>query len=145
MRYYAVIDTNVLVSAMFGGPSVPWSIIKEALEGRIVPLLNDGIIAEYREVLNRRKFHFDKGAVEALVNDFIKRGIHVDVFALDETLPDPKDVVFYAVVMEARGQEDKEESYLVTGNTKHFPAKYFIVTPRQMLDIMTGEEDVTVD
>jgi hypothetical protein len=29
-----------------------------------------------------------------------------------------------------------EAAYLVTGNIKHFPEKPFIVTPREMLDII---------
>jgi len=36
----------------------------------------------------------------------------------------------------------EEETYLVTGNIKHFPDKPFIVTPRQMLDIFLKEYDV---
>lgn len=52
---------------------------------------------------------------------------------LDIELPDPKDRVFYEIVMEERKSED---AYLVTGNTKHFPAEPYIVTPRQMLDII---------
>ncbi len=39
---------------------------------------------------------------------------------------------FYAVTMNARAEND---SYLVTGNIKHFPEKLFVVT-RQMLDIV---------
>ncbi len=35
--------------------------------------------------------------------------------------------------MEARRSE---EAYLVTGNLKHFPSKTFVVTPREMLDIL---------
>lgn len=35
--------------------------------------------------------------------------------------------------MEARKDED---AYLVTGNIKHFPSKPFVVTPRQMLDLI---------
>lgn len=58
MKYYAVIDTNVLVSALFRLNSVPGSVALEALEGRIVPLLNEEIVAEYREVLHRPKFKF---------------------------------------------------------------------------------------
>ena len=30
------------------------------------------------------------------------------------------------------------DAYLVTGNIKHFPAKPYVVTPRQMLDIIIG-------
>ena len=39
--------------------------------------------------------------------------------------------------MEERKSED---SYLVTGNIRHFPAARFIVTPRQLLDLMLSEE-----
>lgn len=35
--------------------------------------------------------------------------------------------------MEERKDKD---AYLVTGNIKHFPNKPFIVSPRQMLDII---------
>jgi hypothetical protein len=55
---------------------------------------------------------------------------------MDIGLPDPKDQVFYEVVMEKR---KNEVSYLVTGNIKHFPKKPFIVTPREMLDIILRE------
>ena len=58
MRYYAVIDTNVLVSAMLKFQSVPGKIANEALLGDLIPLLSDEIIAEYREVLARPKFKF---------------------------------------------------------------------------------------
>jgi hypothetical protein len=45
---------------------------------------------------------------------------------------------FYAVTMNARAEND---AYLVTGNIKHFPEKSFVVTPRQMLDIVEVIED----
>ena len=56
---------------------------------------------------------------------------------IDIDLPDPKDVVFYEVVMEQRAST---QSWLVTGNIKHFPNETFIVTPRQMLDIILNED-----
>ena len=46
--------------------------------------------------------------------------------------PDPNDIVFYEVKM------SKEETYLVTGNIKHFPKKPFVVTPREMVEIIDG-------
>ncbi len=51
MKYYAVLDTNVLVSAMLKAGSVPGLVTTEALIGDIIPVLNDEIIAEYEEVL----------------------------------------------------------------------------------------------
>lgn len=51
MKYYAVIDTNVLVSAMLKHDSVPGSIIDLAFDGMITPVMNKSIEAEYRNVL----------------------------------------------------------------------------------------------
>ena len=34
----------------------------------------------------------------------------------------------------------KEDAYLVTGNIKHFPTEPFIVTPRQMIDIIVSAD-----
>ena len=86
MRYYAVIDTNVLVSAMLKYQSVPGEIAHEALLGDLIPLLCDEIIAEYREVLARPKFRFDQEAVEILIDGIIARGIFVDVVPLEEII-----------------------------------------------------------
>ena len=62
-KYYAVIDTNVVVSAALRWKSVPGSIIEMALSQIIVPVLNDEIVSEYREVLSRPKFKLTKGIV----------------------------------------------------------------------------------
>ncbi len=47
MKYYAVIDTNVLVFAMLKWESVPGSIMELALEGPIVPVLNEAILLSF--------------------------------------------------------------------------------------------------
>ncbi|WP_405379245.1 putative toxin-antitoxin system toxin component, PIN family, partial [Phascolarctobacterium sp.] len=78
MSYYAVIDTNVLVSAMLKSVSMPGKIILEVLSGCIVPLYNTEIISEYREVLARKKFKFDPSMVNVLINTIIQRGVSVD-------------------------------------------------------------------
>ena len=122
MQYYAVIDTNVLVSAMLKFQSVPGQIVNEALLGKLTPLLCNEIIAEYREVLARPKFKFNQNITEIFIDGIIDRGIFVDVTPLDEALPDPKDVIFYEVIIE--NLKNHDDSYLVTGNIKHFPAKH---------------------
>ena len=133
MKYYAVLDTNVIVSAMLRSGSVPGQVASEALHGDIIPVLNDDIIAEYEDVLSRRKFRFDKKAVKVFLEELKKRAVYSDYGLIEDELPDPKDVVFYAVLMEKRKDED---TYLVTGNMKHFPMRTYIVTPREMLDII---------
>ena len=54
----------------------------------------------------------------------------------DEILPDMDDLIFYEVVMEKR----YDDAYLITGNTKHFPVRDFIVTPSEMMQILEQAE-----
>ena len=133
MKYYAVLDTNVLVSAMLKTGSVPGHVVAEALKGDIIPVLNGDILTEYEDVLNRPKFRFDKRAVKILLYELKKRAVYSDYGLIEDEIPDPKDVIFYAVLMEKRKEDD---AYLVTGNIKHFPLRTYIVTPRELLDII---------
>ena len=50
-----------------------------------------------------------------------------------QSIPDPKDIVFYEVAL------SKEDSFLVTGNTKHFPVKPIVVTPAEFIKILASE------
>lgn len=128
MKYYAVIDTNVVVSAMLKADSMPALVLKEVLVGNICLLLNQEILDEYLEVLSRKKFHFSVETVINLVREIKKRAIFIDAMPTDESLPDPDDAVFYEIVMEARKETD---AYLVTGNIKHFPEKPYVVHQRK--------------
>ncbi len=136
MKYYAVIDTNVLISAMLKWNSVPGNVMELTFDGPIVPVLNEQILEEYREVLSRPKFHLTEEIISDVLENIQRRGIFIDADSVDVRLPDPKDRVFYEVVMEKRKTED---AYLVTGNIKHFPIKPFIVTPREMMDIILSD------
>ncbi|SEA09798.1 PIN domain-containing protein [Lachnospiraceae bacterium NK3A20] len=53
MKYYAVIDTNVLVSATLKWKSVPGSIMDLAFNEVIVPLVNEKILREYQTFSNK--------------------------------------------------------------------------------------------
>lgn len=137
MKRYAVIDTNVIVSAMLKWASVPGSIIEFAFSGVIIPVFNERIVEEYREVLMRDKFHLTKEIVDDVIQALEDQGEYIDTDKMDYELPDPKDAVFYAIVMEKRKEED---AYLVTGNIRHFPQVPFVVTPKEMLDILLEEK-----
>ena len=129
---YAVIDTNVLVSALFSIHSDSATVIVRDMiaDGEIVPLFNDEILNEYRAVLSRPKFHFPSILVDAMMEMILEKGIQLDRTKADEIFPDPKDVVFYEVAL------SKEGSYLVTGNIKHFPKSPIVVTPAELLEIL---------
>lgn len=140
MNYYAVFDTNVLVSALLNDRSVPGQVFAEVTNGSIIPLYSSGILAEYEDVLHRNKFQFTENEVRGTINSIIGKGIKLDPRIGRASLPDEEDVVFYAVVMEKREDTaDDADAYLITGNLKHFPKEPFIVTPREMLDIIRGQ------
>ncbi len=133
MIFYVVIDTNVLVSAVLKPTSNPGIIIQLVDNGTIVPLINDKILEEYKEVLSREKFKFTDYQVGKIVGIISIRGVYVDEDHIDIELPDEKDRVFYEVTMKSKEERD---TMLVTGNMKHFPVKPFIVTPKELLNII---------
>jgi putative PIN family toxin of toxin-antitoxin system len=134
MTFYAVIDTNVLVSALLSShdDAATVLVVGKLFSGEVIPLFSDEILQEYGEVLRRKKFHFSEEAVSMLLQTIEKYGERVVPTPTGELLPDMKDIPFYEVVVEK--QED--DAYLVTGNIKHFPAKPFIVTAKEFLDIL---------
>lgn len=137
MRYYAVIDTNVVVSsALSRRPDSPPKRIMTAIEDRtIIPLCSEYLLREYRTVLQRDKFCFDRGDVDRLVEFMASTGILIEPGNLDYILPDPKDAPIYAISMSV----PEYDPYLVTGNIKHFPVSNRVVTPKEMMDIIDAE------
>ena len=135
-KLYAVIDTNVVVSAMISKnpASSPLAVLAHVFSGAITPVFNEEIISEYRDVLSRGKFHLNPLDVEEALRVIIDYGLTLDRTKSDEVFPDPKDIVFYEVALSKKG------SYLVTGNTKHFPKTQILVTPAEMLEILKQRE-----
>ena len=139
MKYYAVIDTNALISALLSKneASATVKVLDAVFEGRIIPFYHQDILAEYEEVLHREKFHLQDKTIRLVLNAFIQYGIEVFPQPTGEVFIDMDDLVFYEVAMEKR----ENNAYLVTGNQKHYPFKDFIVTPAEMIKIMeTGEK-----
>lgn len=137
-RKYVVIDTNVLVSALItrneNSPTV--QILRFLANGNIVPVYSDEIVKEYNEVLRRDKFKLPEIIIINLLKDIMDNGLKITELAeVTETMPDPKDIVFYAVTLSA---QDKD-AFLVTGNGKHFPEKPFVVTPSELVEILKQE------
>lgn len=134
-KIYAVIDTNVIVSALISKnlESNPTKMVRAIVQEQIIPLYNDEILNEYREVLSRPKFHLTTQQIDRVLKAITTDGLSLDRTTTDnEDFPDPKDVVFYEVAL------SKDGSYLVTGNIKHFPIKPFVVTPAEMVKIIEG-------
>ena len=134
MKYLVVIDTNVLVSALLSKHenASTVQVLNAVFDGTIIPVFNDEILTEYDNVLHRPKFKFPDIIIQLLLNVIKSHGIFSKQITTNIILPDPKDLVFYEVVMSKR----ESNAYLVTGNGKHFPKEPFIVTPNELLNII---------
>ena len=132
---YAVIDTNVLVSALIthNAESATAKVVRLLLEQDFVPLYDADIIAEYEDVLHRSKFPILKETADALISFIIENGVESSRVNFAESIPDEDDRVFYEVAL------SKEDAFLVTGNKKHFPQKPIVVTPAEMLEILKAK------
>ena len=131
----AVIDTNVIVSAYItknleAATSKVWEAV---LQYKLIPVYNEEILNEYSEVLRREKFGIPRHLIESVLEIIVANGFRGERVMSEEFFPDPNDMVFYEVAL------SKEDTYLVTGNTKHFPKKPIVVTPAEMLDILKSE------
>lgn len=133
MKFYAVIDTNVIVSSMLKHDSIPGKIVDLVILNTIIPLLNEEILSEYFDVLTRNKFGFDIENVSKVLNSIKAKGIILSREQVLEDFVDEDDIVFYEIVMSAKNTMD---AYLITGNIRHYPIRNYIVTPREMLEIV---------
>ena len=134
MKCLAVVDTNVIVSALITkNNNLPTrQVFRAMLNGNIVPLYSKDILEEYKDVLSRKKFHLDLNIIQIVLEGIKQFGIEVVPGQSDEIFSDKDDLIFYEVVME----KQDEGAYLVTGNQKYFPNKRFIVTPAEMAEIL---------
>lgn len=134
MGYYAVIDTNVFISALLSKKSDTSTVkvLEAMLEGKIIPLYHEEILTEYNDVLHRSKFHFREETIKLILNAVKQYGIEVFPQPTGEILVDMDDLIFYEVAMEKK----EDNAYLVTGNQKHYPIRDFIVTPAEMIEII---------
>ncbi len=138
MKYYAVIDTNVIVSSMLKHDSIPGRILDLVILNVIVPLLNNEILEEYFDVLTRNKFDFNVNDVLKVLDRIKENGIVLKREQTLEDFVDEDDIVFYEIVMSAKNTMD---AYLITGNIKHYPVRNYIVTPREMIEIIEEKSD----
>lgn len=126
---YAVVDTNVFVSSFITkNPESPTKkVVELILDGKIIPLFDEDILAEYNEVLKRSKFHISSSEIDDIIKRIKECGISTSRTPFPESMPDESDRVFFEITLSV------EDSFLVTGNLKHYPKKPQVVTPAEFL------------
>ena len=138
MKIFCVVDTNVIVSALLKRTSIPGKVVQHILAGIVIPVFSKEILSEYKEVLSRKKFSFSSKVIEDVIKMIIKNGIELSGIQTEEKPSDPKDMIFYEVTMDSR---QTENTFLVTGNIKDFPIKPFVVTPKEMMEIIEKDKN----
>ena len=98
MTYYAVIDTNVIVSSMLKQKSIPWQILDLVDKDIIIPLLNEEILNEYTNVITRNKFNFDDDIIQSTINTLKKNAIYLERNQSIEDFVDKDDIVFFEII-----------------------------------------------
>lgn len=138
MKICAVVDTNVLVSALISknADAATVQVVRAMLQGSFTPLYHEAILDEYDEVLHRPRFHLDDKTIQVLLSAIRRIGVEVFPHPTGEILIDADDLIFYEVTMEKR----EDDAYLVTGNQKHYPLRDFIVTPAEMMAILNEQQ-----
>ena len=124
-----VLDTNVLVSAIFNPNGVPAQILEWVLNGEIGIIIDNRILSEYTSVLERPQFEFALPRTVAILDVISRYGKNVEGKPLTQQLPDSSDEPFLEVALSAQAD------YIITGNLRHFPAEkregIKVVSPRE--------------
>ncbi len=109
-----VIDTNVLVSALWSKNGAPAKIISMVITGSLIPCFDHRILNEYREILRRPKFCFSDGEINSLLDWFETNGRSVITDPIEGEFIDRSDQKFYEVAKFCHAK-------LITDNIKYFP------------------------
>ena len=124
-----VLDTNILVSALWTPVGNASAIINLILTDKIVPCFDQRILNEYRVVLSRPRLAFPAGQVDELLAEITDRGLSVIAPLSTVTMPDESDRKFYDVAIFC-------EAYLITGNSRHYPKNSLVISPARFLNIL---------
>jgi putative PIN family toxin of toxin-antitoxin system len=135
----AVIDTNVVVAALLTGDvnSPTAQILDGMCRGEFAFLLSTALLAEYREVLLRRKVRTLHGLSEREV-DLLLTTLTANAIVREpehrDGAPDVNDAHVWSLV------ESEPNYVLVTGDKlllEHRPPKSRVVTPRQFVVLLS--------
>ncbi|OZG68137.1 putative toxin-antitoxin system toxin component, PIN family [Bifidobacterium eulemuris] len=123
----AVLDTNVVVSAVLNPNGIPAAIVDASSQRKYRPILCTATMHEYKEVLRRPKFPITELEINLILAKLRRNGRYVTPSPQPERFTDMSDKVFWDLAVTA-------DASVVTGNIKHFPDDQRVRTPRQFHD-----------
>lgn len=127
-----VLDTNVLVSALWSADSKPAGIVNSVLGRKNTICCDYRIISEYYTVLRRPKFGFAEWDIQNLLGFITSNGLSVIADPLPHiSFADESDKKFYEVAKFCHAP-------LITGNIKHYPQDNCIITVADFYQMYIG-------
>jgi putative PIN family toxin of toxin-antitoxin system len=124
----AVLDTNVLVSAMLSPSGNPAKVFKMFLTRTLALVFSADILAEYEDVLYRPRLRIPADDARMVLASIRRFGEKLEPVSSTDAMIDEDDRVFFDAAKSA-------DAYLITGNTKHYPQEPFILTPTEFLEL----------
>jgi len=132
----AVLDTNVVVSALLNPARPMASILDLAAHRRFRCYVSKEILEEYGEVLGRAHLGLDAREVARAMERLKRSAVLMAPKRQLRVCTDAGDDKILECALEARAD------YVVTGNVRHFPARFQdirIVLPRHFLTVLAAE------
>ena len=123
----AVLDTNILVSALMSPSGSPAKVYKMFLAETVVLVFSEEILAEYKDVLYRPHLRIPADDANKVLEAIRQYGELVEPVTSIDYMVDEDDRVFYDTAKSAA-------AFLITGNTRHYPEESFITTPTKFLE-----------
>lgn len=116
MPRFAVVDTNILVSALLKRGTPPDAVVNDIRNGTLFPVVCHEILNEYAAVLTRPRLRLPGNDVDELLGLItgLARWVHLPDRPAEFNLPDPDDWPFIACALATNCP-------VITGNTKDFP------------------------
>src|SRR3954463_14317595 len=126
-----VLDTNIVVSALFSPAGLEDRVLNLGLHGYVQLYISTPVLAEYQRVLTSSKFNFRQTRVRTVLQRIVD-GAHTVQPMHGLTVCSDEEDNRVLECAEAAGAD-----FLITGNKRHFPAQWkqtSIVNARQFLE-----------
>ena len=123
-----VLDTNVIVSALWSPGRKAADIMMAVITGRLLACFDSRILEEYERVLHRDKFGFTEPEIEAYLSPILFSGLSV--------VPEPEENIIFQDDTDRKFYEVAKycDALLITGNRKHYPEDSSVITTTEFWD-----------
>jgi putative PIN family toxin of toxin-antitoxin system len=123
-----ILDTNIIVSALLSPHGLPAKILNLVLNGSVIIVYDNNVLAEYTDVLGRARLKINQELKKIIIDFIDKEGDYIIAEPQNIKFDDNDDKIFYELY------KSGDIDYLITGNKRHFPKEKGIVTPREFIE-----------